>query len=68
LFSGPTGSNVETVWALPESVRLFERFERFARVIRYDQRDTGVSDPIRDDLTLQAHVAYALAVMDARGR
>lgn len=34
-------------------------------MIRFDRRDTGVSDPIRDDLTLEAHVADALAVMDA---
>jgi pimeloyl-ACP methyl ester carboxylesterase len=40
---------------------------RFARVIRFDRRDTGVSDPIRDDLTLEAHAADALAVIDAAG-
>ncbi|HEU0316671.1 MAG TPA: alpha/beta hydrolase, partial [Solirubrobacteraceae bacterium] len=67
LFSGTTASNVETVWTLPEAHRFFERLGRFARVIRFDRRDTGVSDPIRDDLTLEAHVADALAVMDAAG-
>jgi class 3 adenylate cyclase len=65
LFSGTTASNVETVWALPEAARFFERLGRFARVIRFDRRDTGVSDPIKDDLTLEAHAADALAVMDA---
>ena len=40
------------MWTLPEAHRLNERLGRFARVIRYDRRDTGVSDPIRDDLTL----------------
>lgn len=67
LFSGSTASNIETVWALPEAVRLFERLGRFARVIRYDRRDSGISDPIRDDLTLEAHAADALAVMDVVG-
>lgn len=67
LFSGTTASNVETVWALPEAHRLFERLGRFARVIRFDRRDTGISDPIRDDLTLEAHAADALAVLDAAG-
>jgi class 3 adenylate cyclase len=67
LFSGGSASNIETVWSLPEAVRFFERLGRFARVIFFDRRDTGVSDPIRDDLALEAHVADALAVMDAVG-
>jgi class 3 adenylate cyclase len=67
LFSGGSTSNIETVWSLPEAVRFFERLRRFARVIFFDRRDTGVSDPIREDLTLEAHVADALAVMDAVG-
>ena len=67
LFSGTTASNVETVWSLPEAHHLFERLGRFARVVRFDRRDTGVSDPIKDDLTLEAHVADALAVMEAAG-
>ncbi|MCU0314482.1 MAG: adenylate/guanylate cyclase domain-containing protein [Solirubrobacteraceae bacterium] len=67
LFSGSTASNLETVWELPGAARLFERLGRFARVIRYDRRDAGISDPIRDDLTIEAHAADALAVMDAAG-
>ena len=67
VFSGTTASNIETVWALPEAARFFERLGRFARVIRFDRRDTGISDPIKDDLTLEAHAADALAVMDAVG-
>ena len=67
LLNHGTGSNIETVWGLPEAVRLFERLGRFARVIRYDRRDSGLSDPIKDDLTLEAHAEDALAVMDAVG-
>jgi class 3 adenylate cyclase len=67
LFSGASASNVETMWDVPEAVRLLERLGRFARVIRFDRRDTGISDPIRDDLTLEAHAADALAVMEAAG-
>lgn len=66
LSDGPT-TNVETVWTLPEAVRLFERLGRFARVIAFDRRDTGLSDAISDDLTLEAHADDALAVMDAVG-
>ena len=67
LFSGASASNVETIWDVPEAVQLLERLGRFARVIRFDRRDTGISDPIRDDLTLEAHAADALAVMEAAG-
>jgi class 3 adenylate cyclase len=67
LLSGSTASNIETVWELPEAVRQFERLGRFARVIRYDRRDSGISDPIKDDLTIEAHAADALAVMEAVG-
>jgi class 3 adenylate cyclase len=67
LYSGSTASNVETSWLLPEARALMERLGRFARVIRFDRRDSGVSDPVDDDLTLEAHAADALAVMDAVG-
>ncbi len=67
LFNTGTASNVEAVWQLPEAVRLFERLGRFARVIRFDRRDSGLSDPIRDDLTLEAHADDALAVIEAVG-
>jgi len=66
LSSGPF-SNVGTVWELPEVHRLFERLGRFARVIRYDRRDSGLSDPIKDDLTLEAHGRDAVAVIEATG-
>ena len=67
LLSAGTGSNIEAVWDIPEAVRLYERLGRFARVIRYDRRDVGLSDPVRDDLTLEAHADDAVAVMDAVG-
>jgi class 3 adenylate cyclase len=68
LFSGGSASNIETVWELvPEAAPLFERLGRFARLIIFDRRDSGISDPIRDDLTLEAHVADAVAVIDAVG-
>src|SRR4051795_11659901 len=67
LFSGSIASNVETSWALPEAAQLFERLGRFARVIRFDRRDSGCSDPYMSDLTLEAHADDALAVMDAVG-
>lgn len=67
VFNGGNSSNVETTWAIPEASELFERLGRFARIIRFDRRDTGISDSYKDDLTLEAHAADALAVMEATG-
>lgn len=66
VFIGGTQANLETAWQFPEAVRLFERLGRFARVIRFDRRDHGLSDAA-GDLTLEAIAADALAVMDAVG-
>ena len=67
LVNTGTASNIETVWDIPEAARFFERLGGFARVIRFDRRDSGLSDPIRDDLTLEAHADDALAVIEAAG-
>jgi class 3 adenylate cyclase len=66
VFIGGTQANLETTWHFPEAARLFERLGRFARVIRFDRRDHGLSDAA-EDLTLEAFAADALAVMDAVG-
>ena len=63
VFNLGAASNLETVWEIPEAARFLEGLGRFARVIRFDRRDTGLSDPIRDDLTLEAHADDALAVL-----
>jgi len=65
LLSGASASNIGSVWDIPEAARLYERLGQFARVLLYDRRDSGLSDPITDDLTLEAHAEDALAVMDA---
>ena len=67
LYSGSTASNIETSWLLPEARELMTRLGQFARVIRFDRRDSGISDQVDDDLTLEAHAADALAVMEAVG-
>ena len=67
LFNGSAAANVDSTWDYPEAVRLFDRLGRFARVIHFDRRDTGLSDPANTDLTVEAHVQDALAVMDAVG-
>jgi len=67
LLAVGTGSNIEAMWDLPEAAQLLHRLGRFARVIRYDRRGSGQSDPVAADLTLEAHAEDALAVMDAVG-
>jgi pimeloyl-ACP methyl ester carboxylesterase len=67
LFSSSSTSNIATIWDIPEAARLLDRLGKFARVICHDRRDSGLSDPIKDDLTLEAHADDALAVIDAVG-
>lgn len=67
LLAVGTGSNIEAMWELPEAARLLERLGEFARVIRYDRRGTGLSDPVSGDLSLEAHAEDALTVMNAVG-
>ena len=58
-------SNVEMWWAEPKFVHLFERFRRFARVIIFDKRGTGLSDPVSRAPTLDERADDVQAVMDA---
>ena len=62
-----TTSNIGAMWDLPGGEQLLGRLGRFARVVCYDRRDSGLSDSVKDDLTLEAHAADALAVIDAAG-
>jgi class 3 adenylate cyclase len=62
-----TTSNIGAMWDLPGGEQLLGRLGQFARVVCYDRRDSGLSDSVKDDLTLEAHAADALAVIDAAG-
>jgi class 3 adenylate cyclase len=39
-------SNVEALWDVPPLARLIERLSSFSRVILFDQRGVGLSDPV----------------------
>lgn len=59
-------SNVDAMWEEPSMSRYFERLTSFARVIAFDKRGTGVSDPITGELpTLEAWMDDARVVLDA---
>jgi class 3 adenylate cyclase/pimeloyl-ACP methyl ester carboxylesterase len=65
----PPYSNVETRWDVPPIAHGMQRLASFARLISFDRRGTGVSDPIDiDRLAGWEHWAEDLvAVLDAAG-
>ncbi|HEY2938028.1 MAG TPA: adenylate/guanylate cyclase domain-containing protein [Gaiellaceae bacterium] len=62
-------SHVELAWELPDLVHGFERLASFARLILFDKRGTGMSDPVAEHElpTLETRMDNVLAVMDAVG-
>lgn len=62
-------SNVELMWEEPRSVRFLERLASFSRLILFDKRGTGLSDPVPEsDLpTLEQRMDDVRAVMDTVG-
>ncbi|MEA2347815.1 MAG: hypothetical protein QOG62_1602 [Thermoleophilaceae bacterium] len=60
-------SHVELIDEHPVIQRFFEELGRFARVIVFDRRGSGLSDPILDVPPLEAQIDDLLAVLDAAG-
>jgi pimeloyl-ACP methyl ester carboxylesterase len=60
-------SHVEHAWEEPGLARFFERLGAFSRLIRFDKRGTGLSDPISEIPTLDQRTDDLRAVMDAAG-
>jgi class 3 adenylate cyclase len=62
-------SNVEEIWEGPHARRFFQRLASFSRLILFDKRGTGLSDPvpIADLPTLEERMDDLRAVMDAAG-
>src|SRR5262245_56034567 len=60
-------SHVELAWELPELTAGFERLASFSRLILFDKRGTGMSDPVPADQlpTLEQRMDDVRAVMDA---
>jgi class 3 adenylate cyclase len=60
-------SNIEVGWSIPARAEFLRALTEFARVIQFDKRGTGISDPLRDELTLEVPMDDVRAVMDAAG-
>ena len=63
----PWISQVEYLWSEESLTRVMERLTRFARVITFDRRGAGLSDPLSGAPTLEEQMDDVLAVMDAAG-
>jgi class 3 adenylate cyclase len=63
----PWISHVEYLWAEPTLERFGKRLTQFARVITFDRRGSGLSDPFFGTPTLEEQMDDVLAVMDAVG-
>jgi len=60
-------SHVELIWDEPLLSRFFERLSAFARVIVFDKRGQGLSDPVSGAPILEERMDDVLAVLDAAG-
>jgi class 3 adenylate cyclase/pimeloyl-ACP methyl ester carboxylesterase len=68
LFITTGVSNIDARWDEPSAVRFFDRLSQLGRVIVYDMRGSGVSDPVPGDLRwlpLEDYAKDAVAVLDA---
>jgi len=63
----PWISQVEYLWSEPSLARVMRRLTGFARVITFDRRGSGLSDPLDGAPTLEEQMDDVLAVMDAAG-
>src|ERR1700730_792854 len=60
-------SQVEHYWEEPMVARYFERLASFSRLIMFDRRGSGLSDPVVGAPTLEEQMDDVVAVMDAVG-
>ena len=60
-------SHLDIMWEEPSVVHFYSRLASFRRVVTFDKRGTGLSDPAMDAPTLEESVDDLRAVMDAAG-
>lgn len=67
VYVPPQLQQVEHLWNEPHVAAFFERLTRFARLILFDRRGTGLSDPITAATTIEDQMEDLNAVLDAVG-
>jgi pimeloyl-ACP methyl ester carboxylesterase len=60
-------SNIDHYWTEPTIDRYFRRLASFSRLILFDRRGTGLSDPLVRAPTLEEQMDDVVAVMEAAG-
>lgn len=60
-------SHVDVVLEEPGFARFFDRLSSFSRLVVFDRRGTGISDPLPDGFTLEQDATDLAAVLDAAG-
>ena len=60
-------THVELFWELPPVARFVKRIRAFSRVLLFDKRGTGLSDPVSEVPTLEQRIDDVRAVMDSAG-
>ena len=60
-------SHLDIMWAEPSVVHFYSRLASFRRVVTFDKRGTGLSDPAMHASTLEESIDDLRAVMDAAG-
>lgn len=63
----PFVSNLDLLWESPAISAFIRRLAGFARVIAFDRRGVGLSDPVSNAPTLEERMDDVRAVMDAAG-
>jgi len=67
LFVHGAVGNLESEAEAPFFIRFDERLSRFARLIKFDRRGTGLSDRVRETPSLETRMDDVRAVLDAVG-
>jgi class 3 adenylate cyclase len=67
LLAFPFVSHLDLVWDSPAQAGFVRRLGSFARVILFDRRGVGLSDPVAGAPTLEERMDDVRAVMDAAG-
>src|SRR5690349_2904467 len=60
-------SHLDLWWTIPETTAFLHRLATFSRLILFDKRGTGLSDPVAGPSTLEQRMEDLRAVLDAVG-